>query len=129
MPITSKELLKRSFTVRKLDLQESVARDNLANERTYLAWVRTGFAIAALGVVISRSNQQLGNDDDKVYFKVLSLLFISIGLLSMVCGSIRFSHVEYLMEQGKYPTAGLYTTIVTIFGIVSFIATLVIIII
>ena len=32
----------------------NATRDHLANERTLLAWVRTGVAIAGLGVVVAR---------------------------------------------------------------------------
>ncbi|MFT6564680.1 MAG: putative membrane protein [Actinomycetes bacterium] len=30
----------------------SRARDHLANERTYLAWIRTGLAVVTIGIVI-----------------------------------------------------------------------------
>lgn len=33
---------------------ESRARDHLANERTFLAWLRTGVALIALGFVVAR---------------------------------------------------------------------------
>ncbi len=35
----------------------SVARDHLASERTFLAWVRTGLGFMALGVAVDRFNQ------------------------------------------------------------------------
>lgn len=34
--------------------QRSDARDHLANERTYLAWVRTSIALIALGFVVAK---------------------------------------------------------------------------
>jgi uncharacterized membrane protein YidH (DUF202 family) len=35
----------------------SVARDHLASERTYLAWIRTGLGFVALGIAIERFSQ------------------------------------------------------------------------
>lgn len=35
----------------------SVARDQLASERTYLSWLRTGLGFIALGIAIERFNQ------------------------------------------------------------------------
>ncbi|MFD8034708.1 YidH family protein [Streptomyces sp. NPDC059717] len=32
----------------------SRAREHLANERTYLAWLRTGISVAALGVAVAK---------------------------------------------------------------------------
>ncbi|KKY19470.1 hypothetical protein UCDDS831_g05440 [Diplodia seriata] len=35
----------------------SVARDHLASERTFLAWLRTGLGFVALGIAIERFSQ------------------------------------------------------------------------
>ena len=35
----------------------SVARDHLASERTFLAWIRTGLGFVALGIAIERFSQ------------------------------------------------------------------------
>ena len=34
--------------------RESTARDHLANERTFLAWVRTALGLVGLGVLLER---------------------------------------------------------------------------
>jgi putative membrane protein len=38
----------------------SEVRDHLANERTYLAWMRTGMALLGLGFVVARLRIELG---------------------------------------------------------------------
>ncbi|KAJ1839740.1 hypothetical protein LPJ70_004943, partial [Coemansia sp. RSA 2708] len=51
----------------KLDNKGSVARDHLANERTYLAWVRTSLSMVTVGVAIRqlyRVSIDLGGDVD-----------------------------------------------------------------
>jgi putative membrane protein len=39
---------------------EAAARDHLANERTFLAWFRTGFAVAGVGIALPKLVDQDG---------------------------------------------------------------------
>ena len=46
----------------------SIARDNLASERTFLAWTRTGLGFVALGIAVERFSrfELMGFKDDNV---------------------------------------------------------------
>ena len=127
-----RNIYRNIFTSKTLDLQGSVARDHLANERTFLAWIRTGFATAALGVVIARM-QMIGtvkeSGVDPVFFKILSLVYILVGALCVVNGSHRYAKVEDCMKNGQYPTSGLSGSLVAISGLFAFLATFVVILI
>jgi len=109
-----------------LDLRDSVARDHLANERTFLAWFRTGFATSALGIVIARL--QMVNPTTisaGATFKILALAYVMIGVLCVCAGAWRYAYVGYNMENGQYPTGGLLVSLVALLGILAFFATFV----
>ena len=108
-----------------IDNQGSEARDMLANERTFLAWLRTGFATAALGIVIARLQIDGGGSSSSMnttMSKVMALLFILLGLLCVMAGAARYAHVQILLEDNKYPTSGILVFFVTLLGFSTFIA-------
>lgn len=127
---TAFESLGKVLGSKVIDMQGSEARDNLANERTFLAWIRTGFATAALGIVIARFRISTDSSSEvhSTFYKILSLLFLGVGMLCVVAGSTRYAHVQVLMQDGKFPTNGVATTLVAILGLGAFLATFVIMI-
>jgi uncharacterized membrane protein YidH (DUF202 family) len=56
----------------------STARDHLANERTFLAWVRTALGLVGLGVILER----LGAGNEHAIAVVAGVGFISFGGLT-----------------------------------------------
>ncbi len=78
----------------------STARDHLANERTFLAWVRTALGLVGLGVVIERwvaGGERLG--------LLAGLAFISFGGLSLIYAVGRYLWVAKNLERGLFPVA------------------------
>ena len=129
---SKKQIFSAVMKSRVLDLHDSVARDYLANERTFLSWIRTGFATSALGIVIAKLQLQGTNgisETDPLFFKILSIAFIIIGILCIVTGSYRYALVAVAMEQGTYPTSGIAVALVAIIGLVAFGATLIMLLI
>ena len=103
----------------------SVARDHLASERTFLAWMRTGLGFIALGVAIERFSQldlneilqqtlkpsitNSASDTEKKETKQQSGLLVG-ALLGMGSGSIAYGTSRYfvnlrLLEQGLFKPA------------------------
>lgn len=107
-----------------LENNGSAARDHLSNERTYLAWLRTGFTIAALGLVLARLQQTSSE-----FTKILAKLLVLLGLLFVVLGLVRYAQVSVLLDDEKFPASGLLMTIVSILTIGSFVAAFVLLII
>ena len=105
------------WTYKILENNGSAARDHLANERTYLAWLRTGFTIAALGLVLARLQPNTSE-----FTKVLAKLLVLLGLLFVILGLIRYAQVSVLLDDEKFPASGLLMTIVSILTIASFVA-------
>lgn len=99
-------------------------RFTFANERTFLAWIRTGLGFLAAGVAIaavSRLNDRLG-----IEVKLASLILIGCGLVCAVGAFTRWMINERAMRLGhplpSSPLLVLVTGIVALAGIVALVA-------
>jgi putative membrane protein len=98
------------------------ARDHLANERTFLAWVRTGVAIVVFGFAIGRfaiALRQLAQLQGKYLrtagFSVwLGMSSIIAGVLLVVAGLMRYRRTRTQLDEGKFEPAGFVVNLVTI---------------
>lgn len=85
-------------------LNPNRVRDHLANERTYLAWMRSGIALMGLGVVIVRlrilrpplAPQAPGNG-----WK-LGLTFSLVGMVMVLFSSQHYFQVQRDIEEDTY---------------------------
>jgi putative membrane protein len=98
------------------------ARDHLANERTFLAWVRTSVAIVVFGFAIGRfaiAMRQLtafqGLASKTTGLSVwMGMISILAGVLMVVMGLVRYRKTRALLEEGKFEPAGFIVDLVTI---------------
>lgn len=94
--------------------------DHAANERTFLAWVRTGIAVIAFGFVIEKFNlflltiaTALGNDVHRAQLSALSgrigrydgLVLIFGGIVLMVLATVRFVRTSRLLDDSQVYSA------------------------
>lgn len=75
------------------------ARDHLANERTYLAWLRTALTVMALGVGVASFAHNV-----RVSSAVSGGLLVLVGAAGVVFGTIRYRAVTRELEAGIYTT-------------------------
>jgi putative membrane protein len=106
------------------------ARDHLANERTFLAWVRTSVAIVVFGFAIGRfaiAMRQLTEFQGHVSRTTgLSVWFgmsaILAGVAMMMAGLARYRKTRAQLDEGKFEPAGFVVDLVAIltvlFGLV-----------
>jgi putative membrane protein len=96
--------------------------DHAANERTYLAWVRTGIAVIAFGFVIERfnlflltvANAATGDSTHPVPFQRLPGPFSRYEGLAFICGGIglvilattRFLRATRMIDESESHPAG-----------------------
>ncbi len=80
---------------------ESTARDHLANERTFLAWVRTALGLVGLGVLLER----LGVGGDERITVAAGVAFISFGGATLIYSLGRYLRVARHLKDGKFPVA------------------------
>ena len=78
----------------------STARDHLANERTFLAWVRTALGLVGLGVLLER----LGAGGEGIAVAA-GVGFISFGGLCLIYAVSRYLWVAKNLEKGMFPVA------------------------
>lgn len=85
-------------------------RDHAANERTYLAWVRTGITVMVLGFVVDKFELFLASLGSVLAGKAqgptqsygseyISLALVSLGVMVIVAGALRFFRVRAQIES------------------------------
>jgi putative membrane protein len=98
------------------------ARDHLANERTFLAWVRTGAAIVVFGFAIGRfaiAMRQLtalqGHPVRTAGISVIMGSFTIIaGVALVVAGLVRYRKTRIQLDAGTFEPAGFVMDLITI---------------
>jgi putative membrane protein len=99
------------------------ARDHLANEKTFLAWVRTGAAIVVFGFAIGRfaiaMRQLAGFSGHPVRTTAgLSVWMGSISILAgvamVIAGLVRYRKTREQLDNGTFEPAGFVVDLVTI---------------
>lgn len=78
-------------------------RDHLANERTFLAWIRTAVALMGFGVLIVRLRYLLPPDmQERRHGWELGLLFALVGLLAVLLSTAEYFAVRKAIETDSY---------------------------
>ncbi len=108
----------------------NLARDHLANERTFLAWVRTsvavvvfGFAIGRFAIAMRQLTEYQGYGSKTTGISVwLGMSAILAGVAMMVAGLARYRKTRTQLDEGKFEPAGFVVDLVAIltvlFGLV-----------
>jgi putative membrane protein len=87
--------------------RSSRVRDHLANERTYLAWMRTGVAMMGFGVLIVRLRYLLPRDvQGHTHGWMLGLLFALVGLSTVPLSTAHYFAVRRSIDSDTYQPAG-----------------------
>ncbi len=104
---------------------KGAVNDHLANERTYLAWIRTSLGIMVFGFVVVKFTLfmkqiplLLGKEDiiqTKGYFAFLGIVIVLVGTITAILSYIRYKRTEKQLREGKYEHSSLLITILTSF--------------
>ncbi|KAJ9049237.1 hypothetical protein DSO57_1026741 [Entomophthora muscae] len=79
----------------------STARDHLANERTFLAWLRTSLSLTMLGVAFTQL-AKLGPNEGLIKAAVIGALFCALGIIFAIAGIYRYFANQYYLKKGKF---------------------------
>jgi putative membrane protein len=121
--VTEKALTEEAVTQ---NVNSNRVSDHLANERTFLAWVRTGAAIVVFGFAIGRFSiamRQLtalqGHAVRTAGMSVwLGSFTILAGLALVVAGLARYRKTRVQLEAGTFEPAGFVLDLITILTVV-----------
>ncbi|KAH9829707.1 uncharacterized protein C8Q71DRAFT_717853 [Rhodofomes roseus] len=99
-----------------LENSGSVARDHLASERTFLAYVRTSLTIASMGVALVQLFTIAGDKNQQLtrYSRPLGATIIIVGLCTLFLGVARYFTVQYALVVGMFPVARVSTILVAV---------------
>jgi putative membrane protein len=95
-------------------------RFTLANERTFLAYVRTSLALIGAGVAVAQFLTKVGNQRGR---DVVAILLVLGGLGTVVAGFLRWRSVQAAMRRGApLPSSWIPLTLTAFIGIGSLVA-------
>ena len=99
------------------------AGDHLANERTFLAWIRTSIGIMAFGFVVvkfslfvKQISLILGSDHvapTKGYSGIVGIVLVVVGSVIAVLAYFRYKSFEKQLNEGSYTHSSLLITLLT----------------
>lgn len=105
--------------------KQSNPGDHLANERTFLAWMRTSIGIMAFGFVVvkfslfvKQISLILGKENiipSKGHSGMVGIILVAVGTITAVLSFIRYKHSEKQLNEGDYRHSSSLIAILTAF--------------
>lgn len=98
--------------------------DHLANERTFLAWLRTSIGIMGFGFIVVKFSmfiRQISfivedqSSPSKVSFSgIIGVILVAIGALTAVMAYANYKKIEKQLESDTYSNSNPLTTFLTV---------------
>jgi putative membrane protein len=106
--------------------EDATRRTRLANERTYLAWWRTGLTSLAVSLAAGKVVPQLANTNRTWPYQVIGAGYALIGIGCIAYGLRRERQVEAALMRGEFvPPDRFWTMAMTLAGVLLGVLTLV----
>ncbi|KAI9244603.1 hypothetical protein EDC94DRAFT_629461 [Helicostylum pulchrum] len=93
-----------------LENKAATARDHLANERTFLAWLRTSLSLITVGVAITQLYHLTppGEQNQVTHAKAgksLGATFVVFSILFLYFANARYFHAQIALTKGQFPAS------------------------
>lgn len=114
----------------KLQMKTDTNKDanisnHLANERTFLAWIRTSVGLMAFGFVVVKFSlfvRQIsalvgkGNlVQNRGYSAIVGIILVAVGMITAVLSYIRYRKTKNQISQENYRHSTILLTVITAF--------------
>ena len=110
--------MKEDNKVNDIPKKSGGIADHLANERTFLAWIRTsialmgfGFVIVKFALFIRQISLAFGEKvplPSRGYSSIIGVIMVALGALMAILAYMRFVNVQKQLNNGNfYPAKGL----------------------
>ena len=103
--------------------KQSNINDHSANERTFLAWVRTsigimvfGFVVVKFSLFVKQISSLLDNQNNivvKEYSTTLGIALVCIGTITTVLSYFRYRQTAKQLNEGSYKHSSLLIILIT----------------
>ncbi|HCE57963.1 MAG TPA: hypothetical protein DER09_09115 [Prolixibacteraceae bacterium] len=99
------------------------SREHLANERTFLAWIRTSIALMGFGFVIVKFSlflKQLsllletGGLPSKGYSSIVGVVMVAIGVIITILAFLQYKRNEKQLKNNYFVPSSMLTLFVTL---------------
>lgn len=112
-------------------MSEPNTRDHLANERTFLAWVRTSISLMGFGVVIAKLRFLVFSPGGSLSLgphagtrsTLLGLAFAVAGLLTLLVAFLHYERTRQDIEAGDYRASSrlmlVFVAVIFLLGLLS----------
>ncbi|KAI9296094.1 hypothetical protein K502DRAFT_314897 [Neoconidiobolus thromboides FSU 785] len=86
-----------------LENKGSTARDHLANERTFLSWLRTSITLVTVGLAITQlAKMEVIKSSSYIFW--VGILYSVMGSIFLVLGLSRYFRVQNQLLQQNFPS-------------------------
>ena len=92
----------RDHDLGPLDPRDYSRRTLLANERTYLAWLRTGLTTLTVALAVARVVPELANSSSSWPYAVLGVLFAVYGIVCVGYAERRRRAVDAAVRRAEF---------------------------
>jgi putative membrane protein len=114
----------------ELDPRDYSRRTLLANERTFLAWWRTGLTSITAGLAAAQVIPRLADTDHRWAYTALGLLLAVAGTIALAYGHWRRLAVDRAIRRGEFAEASAaVTAVLTTLAVVAGIGLIVLIVV
>lgn len=107
--------------------------DHLANERTFLAWIRTAVGIITLGFVVSKFGLYLRElaqsthsiEPSSSHSEIVGFILVALGVVMVLAALLRYLRNQRLIDEESYRPARsldiILAVLVAVGGVVMFV--------
>lgn len=116
---------EKPLSARKESVSKKVS-DHLANERTFLAWIRTGLATITFGFVVERFNLLLrelglksGQQASAIHYSaIIGVMLTVLGVVMMVLALLSFLRTRKAIDEERFHPPISFAILLTIIACV-----------